>query len=108
MFFLAKDETSPRQECKYAVETEVDQTQINNFQHFPLFLDCQNNQYEVGILENSTFKPIPYSSWIKNNKQQKPLKQKMYRTKLFPLRDKFIRTSKYRFKIHNKLSFSPP
>ena len=76
-FFLTKDETSPRLQSKYAVKTDVDQTQINNLQHFPLQLDCLNNHYEVDLLGNSTFKPIPYSSWIKNNTQQKSLKQKV-------------------------------
>ena len=64
-FILAKDETSPRLECKYAVKTDIDQAQINNFQHFPLYLDCQNNYYEVDLLGKYTFKQIPYSSWIK-------------------------------------------
>ena len=64
-FFPAKHETSPRLDCKYAVKTDVDHAQINNLQHFPLYLDCQNNHYEVNLLGNSTFKPIPYSSWIK-------------------------------------------
>ena len=64
-FYLAKNETSPRLECKYAVKTDVEQSQINNLQHFPLYLDCQNNHYEVDLLGTSTFKPIPYSQWIK-------------------------------------------
>ena len=46
-FYLAKDETSPRLKCKHAVKTDIDQSQINNLQHFPLYLDCQNNHYEV-------------------------------------------------------------
>ena len=29
-FFLAKNETSPKLECKYAVKTDIDQTQINH------------------------------------------------------------------------------
>ena len=29
-FFLAKDETSPRLQCKCAVKTDLDQSQINN------------------------------------------------------------------------------
>ena len=70
-FYLSKDETSLRLECKSAVKTHVDQSQINNLQHFPLYLDCQNNHYEVDLLGASTFKPIPYSQWIKNNTQQK-------------------------------------
>ena len=60
-FYLAENETSPRLECKYAVKTDVEQSQINNLQHFPLYLDCQNNHYEVDLLGTSTFKPIPYS-----------------------------------------------
>ena len=60
-FYLAKDETSLRLECKYAVKTDIDQSQINILKHFPLYLDCQNNHYEVDSLGTSTFKPIPYS-----------------------------------------------
>ena len=74
-FNLAKKETSPRLECKYAVKTDIDQSQINNLQHFPLYLDCQNNQFEVDLLGTSTFKSIPYSHWIKNNTQQKRIKK---------------------------------
>ena len=87
-FFLAKDETSPQLECNHAVKTDVDHAQITSLQHFHLYLDCQNNHYEVDILRNSTFKPIPYSSWIWNNAQQKPLRQKIYRTDLFLLVEK--------------------
>ena len=76
-FYLAKDETSPQLECKYAVKTDIDQSQINNLQHFPLYLDCQINHYEVDLLGTSTFKPIPYSRWIKNNTQQKKIKQQL-------------------------------
>ena len=61
-FFLAKDETSPRLQCKYAVKTDVDQSQINNPQHFSLYLGCRNNHYEMDLLGKPTFKPIPYSS----------------------------------------------
>ena len=70
-FYLAKNETSPRLECKYAVKPDIDQSQMNNLQHFPLYLDCQNNHYEVDLLGTSTFKPIPYSHWIKKCTQQK-------------------------------------
>ena len=87
-FFLAKDETSPQLECNYAVRTDVDHAQITNLRHFHLYLDCQNNHYEVDLLGNSTFKPIPYSSWIWNNAQQKPLRQKIYRTDLILLVEK--------------------
>ena len=68
---MQKNETSPRLECKYAVKTDIEQSQINSLQHFPLYLDFQNNHYEVDLLGTSTFKPIPYSQWIKNNTQQK-------------------------------------
>ena len=82
-FYLAKDETSPRLESKYAVKTDIDQSQINNLQHFPLYLDCQNNHYQVDLLGTSTFKPIPY--WIKTNTQQKKIKQQPLKKDLFPL-----------------------
>ena len=72
-FHLAKDEISPRLVCKYAVKTDVDQSQIFNLQHFTLYLDCQNNHYEVDLLSISTFNPIPYSIWMKKNTQQKKL-----------------------------------
>ena len=84
-FYLAKDETSDRLECKYAVKTDIDQSQINNLKHFPLYLDCQNNHYEVDLLGTSFFKQIPYSQWIKNNTQQKKIKQQPHRKDLFPL-----------------------
>ena len=64
-FYLAKNKTSPRLECKCAVKTDLDQSQINNLQHFPLYLDCPNNPYEVDLLDTFTIKPIPYSHWIK-------------------------------------------
>ena len=51
-------------------------------------MHCQNNYYEVELFRNPTFKPIPYSSWIQNNTQQKPFKQKMYKTDLFPIIEK--------------------
>ena len=72
-FYLAKDEFSPRLECKYAVKTDIDQSQINNLQHFSLYLDCQNNHFEVDLLTTSTLKPIPYSHWIKNNTKKNEL-----------------------------------
>ena len=93
-FYLAKNETSPRLECKYAVKTDVEQSQINNLQHFPLYLDCQNNHYEVDLLGTSTFKPIPYSQWIKNNTQQKRVKQHSHKKDLFPLIEKENLTDK--------------
>ena len=73
--YLAKNETSPRLECNYAVKTDIDQARINNLQHFSLYLDCQNNQFEVDLLGKSTFKPVTYSNWIKNNTQQKQIRQ---------------------------------
>ena len=93
-FYLAKNETSPRLECKYAVKTDVEQSQINNLQHFPLYLDCQNNHYEVDLLGTSTFKPIPYSQWTKNNTQQKRVKQHSHKKYLFPLIEKENLTDK--------------
>ena len=39
-FYLAKNETSPRLECKYAVKTNIGQSQIKYLHHFPLYLDC--------------------------------------------------------------------
>ena len=78
-FYLAKDELSPRLESKHAIKTDIDQSQINNLQPFPLYLDCQNNHYEVDLLGTSTFKPIPYSHWIKNNTQQKRFKQQPHK-----------------------------
>ena len=63
-------------------KTDIDQSQINNLQHFP---DCQNNHYEVDLLETSTLKPIPYSQWIKTNTQQKRIKQHSLKKDLFPL-----------------------
>ena len=93
-FYFAKDETSPRLECKYAVKTDIDQSQINNLQHFPLYLDCQNNHYEVDLLGTSTFKPIPYSQWIKNNTQQKIIKHHSHKKDFFPLIEKESLTDK--------------
>ena len=83
-FYLAKDETSTRLEYEYAVKTDLDQSQIINLQHFPLYLDCQNNHYEVDLLGTSTFKPIPYSQWIKKNTQQKRIKQHSLKKDFFP------------------------
>ena len=93
-FYLAKDETSPRLECKYAVKTDIDQSQINNLQHFSLYLDYRNNHYEVDLLGASTFKPIPHSQWIKNNTQQKRIKQHPHKKDLFPLIEKESLTDK--------------
>ena len=84
-FYLAKIDTSPQFECKYAVKTDIDQSQINNLQHFPFYLDCQNNHYEVDLLGTSPFKPIPYSHWIKNNTQQKTIKQQPHKKYPLPL-----------------------
>ena len=83
-FYLAKDETSPRLECIYAVKTDIEQSQINNLKPFPLYLDCQNNHDEVDLLGTTTFKPIPYSHWIKNNTQQKRIKQQTHKKHPFP------------------------
>ena len=93
-FYFAKDETSPRLECKYAVKTDIDQSQTNNLQQFLLYLDYQNNLYEVDLLGSSTFKPIPYSQWIKTNTQQKRIKQHSHIKDLFPLIEKENLTDK--------------
>ena len=93
-FYLAKDEISPRLECRYSVKTDIDQSQINNLQHFPLYLDCQNNHYEVDSLGKSIFKQIPYPQWIKNNTQQKKIKQKPHKKDFFPLIEKENLTDK--------------
>ena len=93
-FYLAKNETSPILECKYAVKTDIDQSQINNLQHFPLYLDCQNNHYEVNLLGTSTFKPIHFSHWIINNTQQKTIKQQPHKKDTFPLIEKENLTDK--------------
>ena len=93
-FHLAKDETSPRLESKYAVKTDIDQSQINNLQHFPLYVDCQNNHYEVDLLGTSTFKPIPYSQWIKTNTQQKRIKHNSHKKRLFSIIEKEKLTDK--------------
>ena len=87
-FYLAKNETSPPLECKYAVKTVIDQSQTNILQHFPLYLDCPNNHYEVDLLGTSLFKPIPYSNWIKNITQHKKIKQQPHKKYLFPLIEK--------------------
>ena len=84
-FYFAKDKTSLRLECKHAVKTDIDQSQINNLQPFPLYLDCQNNHYEVDLLGTSTFKQIPYSQWIKNNTQQKRIKHHCHKKRPFSI-----------------------
>ena len=123
-FYLAKDETSPRLECKNAVKTDIDQSQINNLQHFPLYSDCQNNHYEVDLLGTSTFKPISYSQWIKNNTQQNKMIQQHHKKDLFPLIEKENLTDKINlsgpqtndckytinqvFNLHDPLDTIPP
>ena len=64
-------------------KTDIDQSQINNLHHLPLYLNCQNKHYEVDLLGTSTFKPIAYSQWIKNNTQQKKIKQQPHKKKPF-------------------------
>ena len=46
------------------------------------------------MLETSTFKPIPYSQWIKTNTQQKRIKQHSHKKDLFPLIEKENLTDK--------------
>ena len=69
-------------------KTDIDQSQINNLPHFSLHLDCQNNHNEVDLLGKFTFEPIPYSSIINNNTQQKPIRKIFYKTLLIPLIEK--------------------
>ena len=71
-------------ECKYAIKTDINQSQINSLQNFPLYSGCQNNHYEVDLLGTSTFKPTPYSHWIRNNTQQKTIKQQPHKKDTFP------------------------
>ena len=71
-------------EYNYAVKTDIHQSQINNLQHFPLYLDCQNNHYAVDLLGTSTFEPIPYSHWIKKNTQGKQTEQEPHKKDPFP------------------------
>ena len=42
----------------------------------------------MDILGTSTFKPIPYSHWIKNKTQQRPTKQQPHKEDPFPLIEK--------------------
>ena len=92
-------------------------------QLFLLYSHCQNNYHEVDFLGTSTFKPIPYSHWIKNNTQQKQFKQKPHKKNPFPkiekenLTDTIILSgplpndSKYTinqvFKLHDPLDTIP-
>ena len=61
-FFLAKDGTSQHIQCKYAVKIDSYTKQINISEHFPHYLDCQNNRYEIDSLGKDACEPIPYSS----------------------------------------------
>ena len=70
-FFLAKDETSQRLECKYAVRTDVDQTQTN----FPLYLDCQNRSTPLRKLYIQT------DTIFIMDQKQKPVEQKLIKNK---------------------------
>ena len=79
---------------KHDIKTDIDQSQINNLQHFPLYLDCQNNHYEVDLLGTTTFKPIPYPQWIKNNTLQKRIKHHSHKKDLFSLIEKENLTDK--------------
>ena len=54
---------------KVAGKYDCDTKQINHLEHLGLYLDCQNNGYEVDLLGNHTWQSIPYWSWLKNNTQ---------------------------------------
>ena len=62
----------------HGTKVDIDQSRINNLQHYPLYLDCQNNHFEVDLLGKPTFKPIPFSTWTKNNTQQKQFRPQPY------------------------------
>ena len=68
-------------------------------------MDCQNNHYEVDLLGTSTFKPIPYLHWIKNNTQQKRIKQHTHKKEPFPLLEKenLTETIDQVFNLHDPL-----
>ena len=70
------------------MKIDIDQSQINNLQQFPLYLDCQNNHYEVDLLSTSKFMTVPYSHWIKNNTQKNRIKQQQNKKDPFPLIEK--------------------
>ena len=74
ILFLFTQKSNPNRRV-FRLKTDIGQSQINDLQLFPLYLDCQNNHYEVDLLGKSSFQPIPYSPWIKNNTQQKLIKQ---------------------------------
>ena len=57
-FFLAKDETSPRLEWKYAVKTDVDHAQINNLQHFISFHNLQHSRFIQDQTQTEIITPI--------------------------------------------------
>ena len=56
--------------------------------------NLHHNHYEIDLLGTSTFKPIPYSQWIKNNTQQKRIKHHSYKKDFFPLIEKENLTDK--------------
>ena len=45
--FLAKDKTSPRSICNHALKTDCINKQLNKTEPFSIYLDCQENDYEV-------------------------------------------------------------
>ena len=69
------NEKNPKLKGKPSFKKWCQRSQIYNLQHFPLYLDCQSNHYEVYLLGKTTFKPIPYSSWIKNNTNKNFIKK---------------------------------
>ena len=87
----SNDDTAITEQSDYVWDPEWSHPAFINF---PLYLDCQNNHYEVDLLGTSTFKPIPYSQWIKNNTQQKRIKQHPPKKDHFPLIEKENLTDK--------------
>ena len=114
-FFLAKDETSPRLECKHPVKIDSNTKQINTLELFALYLDGQNNHYAVESLGKGTFKLILFSS---NIKKMKTYQQIPEWNKQFPIIEnkdvtdlkQFVTFSRIQSKVYNqqKLWFTRP
>ena len=52
-FYLAKDETSPRLECKHAVGTDIEQSQMNNLYHNTTIQQSWETKHSLDTSENS-------------------------------------------------------
>ena len=69
-------------------KTDHKNSQMKNLQHFSKYFDCRDEHNQIDLLGKSLFKPIPYSSCIKYNIQQKLPEQKLFRESLFHLIEK--------------------